>query len=343
MIDKHQLYIKRCIDLASKGENNVKSNPQVGACLVHNDRIIGEGYHEKYGEAHAEVNAIKSVPPEHRNLISEATLYISLEPCNHHGKTPPCVQAILDHNIKNVIISALDTNPKMRGKSIEILKENGVNVQVDILKTQGQELLKRFESNLKGIPSITLKFAQSKDYFIGKKEERTSISGSIANIYTHKLRSEHEGIMIGTNTAIIDNPSLTTRLYGGSHPLRIVLDQNERIPKSHQVFTDEHPTIFITTTESYNSLEKEAIIVTDWSLTTILSKVYEKGIHNVLVEGGRKLLQSIIKESLWDKGVVITSHHLQIKSGVRSPKLNGKIIQTINTDSDVIDTIIPTS
>ena len=344
MLDKSKAesYMQRCIHLAQKGKNGVKSNPHVGAVIVYNNKIIGEGYHMNYGSHHAEVQALNSVKKKDHSLLSQSTMYVSLEPCNHHGKTPPCVEAIIKSRLKNVVIGSKDPSPEMMGQSIEILRKNGINVMDDILSDQTDQLIRPFNANRKSIPYIIIKFAQSSDFYIAKSKERTQISNEQTSIFTHRLRSENEGILIGTNTAKIDNPSLSTRDYPGSNPLRFVLDRNETISKEIKLLTDELRTIVLTMTSSYNlnKENKEIICFNEWKLENILKAIYEKGVHSLLVEGGAKVIRWFVKEKFWHEAFIITSESLTINDGIRAPRIKGKLNKKYSFGSDSVAHIV---
>lgn len=330
--------MQRCIDLAKKGENHVKSNPHVGAVIVHKGSIIGEGYHKKYGRDHAEVDALKSVDPSDTHLLKDSTMYVSLEPCNHFGKTPPCVNAIIESGIKKVVIGSEDPSPSMKGKSVETLRESGVDVKMGILINQTNLLLRRFEANRNGLPVVVIKYAQSKDFFISKKDEQTAISGEGTSIFTHKLRALNEAIIIGTNTAIVDNPSLTTRNYPGNNPLRIVLDRHESIPKEHHLINDENPTLIFTLKENYivERDNKSVETLEDWDLEGLLRSIYQRGIHSVLVEGGAKVIKWFVKEGLWHDAFIVTSQETILNDGLKAPKLKGKLLKSWMIQKDQI-------
>ena len=220
----NEIYMHRAIELATLAKANVGANPNVGAVLVYKDRIIGEGFYEKFGEAHAEVNAINSVREEEKPFIADSTLFVTLEPCNFYGKTPACSEFILKNKIKNLVIGCEDPNPKIAGSSLSYLRQKGVHIMSGILESDCRALIAPFRTNiLFQRPYITIKFAQSKDFYLSKKGEQTWLSNSYSKLFSHKLRSENNAILIGTETAQIDDPELTNRLYSGNSPLRIVL------------------------------------------------------------------------------------------------------------------------
>lgn len=321
-----ETYMQRCFDLALLGAGSVAPNPMVGAVLVHNSRIIGEGYHEKYGEAHAEVNCLKSVSMKDRDLIKAATLYVSLEPCAHYGKTPPCSQLIIDHEIPKVVIGCSDPFAKVNGRGIAQLMEAGVEVVTGVLEDQAKELNKRFfVYHQHKRPFVILKWAETADHFIASLgSERLLISNEFSNRLVHRWRSEADGILVGTNTAIKDNPSLTNRLWKGKNPVRLLIDQNEKVPKESKLFDSEVTTVVFnqnrTATESqviYTQIDFNQDI-----LPQVLAYCYQYPLQSILVEGGAKLLQSFIEAGLWDEARIIQNETLKINTGLASPILS---------------------
>lgn len=289
--------MQRCFQLAKLGNGFVEPNPMVGAVLVYQDRIIGEGYHQKYGEAHAEVNCINSVKNEDKHLIYQSTIYVSLEPCSHFGKTPPCSDLIIENKIPKVVISIEDNFHLVNGKGIEKLKANNIKVITGILENEGKELLKHFlyfQQYKK--PFITLKYAQTNDGYIGIKDEEISISNSLAKRYVHQLRASHQGILVGKNTVIVDNPSLTVRHWNGKNPVRIIIGNENEFSKDLNIFNDEAETIFLSNND--NSKLK---------INEILNKIASKNIISVLVEGGANILQQFIDANAWNEAHIITS------------------------------------
>ena len=272
-----QKYMQRALELAAFGIGNVAPNPLVGCVIVHNDKIIGEGWHQKFGGPHAEVNAINSV--NNKQLLAESTLYVTLEPCNHHGKTPPCVDLILQYKIPNVVIATLDVNPIVSGKGVARLKENGVEVSFGILAQEAQFQNRRFITfHQKKRPYIILKWAQSADGFIDKKREigekgSFQISGKAAQIALHQWRSEEAGILVGKNTALIDNPKLNTRLWEGNNPVRIIIDTNLEVPRTHHIYDNSVRTLI------FNRLERGGLYILEDLLCTYLEDELQSGIE----------------------------------------------------------------
>lgn len=338
-MNEQQKYVQRCLQLAANGFGNVAPNPMVGCVIVHDDKIIGEGYHANYGEAHAEVNAINAV--KDKALLKDAALYVSLEPCSHFGKTPPCSDLIFESGIKKVIIACSDTNPIVAGKGIEKLKRAGVEVVTGVLENEARKLNKRFFTfHEKKRPYIILKWAQTADGFIDRKRtDSTELALQISNEHSkrlvHKWRSEEQAIMVGTNTARLDNPQLNARLVAGKNPLRIVLNKNAELPESLSLFDGSQSTVVFTSRkkDAKNNLEFITIDFEKIVLQQVMNVLFERQIQSVIVEGGSKLLQSLIDENLWDEARVFISETF-IGDGVSAPKLNAVPvnIEHIGTD-----------
>lgn len=336
----------RCLQLAALGIGSVAPNPMVGALLVHQYRIIGEGYHKKYGEAHAEPNCIASVKEEDKNLISRSTLYISLEPCVHFGKTPPCVDLILKHKIPNVIIGCRDPFEEVNGRGIEKLKNAGVEVEVGILERDCTELNKRFFTfHQKNRPYVILKWAQAANGTIGRENgERVFITNEFTNRLVHKWRSEEPAILIGTNTALTDNPELTTRLWEGNDPTRLVIDLGLRLPSTLKIFNAKSKTIVF---NKIKQEEKDNILFYkvpgQGSLVEqVVHALYDLKIQSIIVEGGTRLLQSFIDEGIWDEARIITNSDLVIEKGVYAPEFTlGKKIAEQQLLNDKIEIFKP--
>ena len=343
--------MQRCLQLAAMGAGMVAPNPMVGAVLVYNDRIIGEGYHQKYGEAHAEVNCINSVIEANKEFITKSTMYVSLEPCVHFGKTPPCTNLIIENKIANVVIGCRDSFAEVNGKGIEKLKAAGIHVTVGVLEKECCELNKRFFTfHKKQRPYIILKWAESSDGKIaplnppegGTLEhditKRLLISNDFTNRLVHKWRSEEAAILVGTNTALLDDPALTTRLWPGKNPVRLVIDKELKLPGSLKLLDGSDKTIVFTYLQkedheflSYHQLDKDENM-----LTQILSALYQKQIQSVIVEGGSILLQSFIDEDMWDEARVISNSQLTIGNGLVAPVLKNDILlseQKIKNDT----------
>jgi diaminohydroxyphosphoribosylaminopyrimidine deaminase/5-amino-6-(5-phosphoribosylamino)uracil reductase len=315
--------MSRCLQLAQLGAGNVAPNPMVGAVLVYNDLIIGEGFHQKYGEAHAEVNCIYSVGDESKPLIEKSTLYVSLEPCSHFGKTPPCSDLIIQQKIKKVVIGCRDIYEEVNGKGIERLRNAGIEVVTGILEKESKDLNKRFFTfHQKKRPYIILKWAQSVNAKIGSESERVLISNQYSNRLVHKWRSEEAAILVGKNTALKDDPALTTRLWKGNNPVRIVIDPKLELPSSLRIFNEEARTFVFNLLKNSSAENIEHIRLNKKKfLEEMLSSLYEKDIQSVIVEGGAKMLQSFIDHNLWDEARVITNLEMIIGEGIQAPEV----------------------
>ncbi|HNE27669.1 MAG TPA: bifunctional diaminohydroxyphosphoribosylaminopyrimidine deaminase/5-amino-6-(5-phosphoribosylamino)uracil reductase RibD [Saprospiraceae bacterium] len=318
----HAVFMRRCFDLARLGAGRVSPNPLVGAVLVYEGKIIGEGWHRRYGEAHAEVNAVQSVAPEHRALIPHATLYCSLEPCFHHGKTPPCVDLILRENIRKVVISCTDPNPLVAGQSVKKLTQAGVGVLTGILESEGKALNRPFFKWIRTRrPFVVLKWARSSDGFIGKKGERTPVSGLAALRLGHRWRAESDAILVGTTTALIDNPRLDTRLWPGPSPLRIAIDQRGKLPGTHHLLDDARPTWIVGQTRE-GTWQQTQFFPSDKGevIPRLLDRLAEANKAILLVEGGATTLQRFLDEGRWDE-IRILENKRRLGEGIREPAL----------------------
>lgn len=340
----NEKYMARCLQLAKRGLGQTKLNPLVGAVIVHEGRIIGEGFHKKFGGKHAEVNAVDSV--KDKSLLSKSTIYVSLEPCSHYGKTPPCTQLIVNHKIPKVVVAVLDPNPVVSGRGVNFLRDNGVDVSIGMLEDEARELNRVFFVNqIYKRPYVTLKWAESSDGFIDiiREDNRispTKLSNSITQCLSHKLRTENSGIMVGTNTALKDNPQLTARKWFGDNPVRVVIDRENKIPHSFSIFNDQSKTIVFTKNVSeINAYPHDNVIVKqiDFSGNTnnqILSCLYEEYINSLIIEGGAQLLTSFIEKKMWDEAFVEISDKKLI-TGIKSPAIEGEK-QEVKSYSDSI-------
>lgn len=309
-----------------------RPNPSVGAVIVHDNKIIAEGFTSNYGNNHAEVNAINAV--KDKSLLKGSTIYVTLEPCSHFGKTPPCANLIVKHNFKKVVIGTLDTNTLVAGKGVERLKNAGIKVIVGALEEECKIHHKRFFINQnKKRPYIILKWAESKDGFIAPnhKEEQQPvwISNEYSQQIVHKLRSKENAILVGTNTVIADNPKLNIRSWSGNNPVRVVLDKNLRLPKFLHVFDNSVKTIFITNKKSDATLKKKNIIFEqiDFQINVveqIIAVLQMHKIQSLIVEGGAKTLQAFIDENLWDEAIVFKGDH-ELKEGIKGPEFDAEL------------------
>ncbi|MDP4284688.1 MAG: bifunctional diaminohydroxyphosphoribosylaminopyrimidine deaminase/5-amino-6-(5-phosphoribosylamino)uracil reductase RibD [Bacteroidota bacterium] len=323
-------YMSRCIELAKLAAGQVAPNPMVGAVLVYEDKIIGEGYHKKYGEPHAEVNCINSVADENKALIEKSSLYVSLEPCSHYGKTPPCVDLIIKNNIKKVVIGCKDIYKEVAGKGLAKLQNAGTGVVLGVLENECKELNKRFFTFHQKIrPYIILKWAQSANGKTGSLDrKRILISNEYSNRIVHQWRSEEAAILVGTNTALKDNPALTTRLWEGNNPVRIVIDTENKLPSNLEIFNRDAQTIIFNFHK--NSIEnniRHIKLETSDFVEQLLNSLFENNIQSVLIEGGTKTLQSFIDSGLWDEARIIINQELIIENGLASPGLTNATLK----------------
>ena len=339
--------MQRCLQLALLGAGNVAPNPMVGAVLVHNNIIIGEGYHQQYGEAHAEVNCINSVASENKHLITGSTLYVSLEPCAHFGKTPPCADLIIAMKIPTVVVGCSDAYHEVNGKGITKLSNAGVEVITGVLEEKARAINKRFFTfHQLQRPCIILKWAASIDGKIAHSDfSGVQISNDFSNRMVHKWRSEEAAIMVATNTALYDNPSLTNRLWQGNQPLRVVIDKKLQLPATHQLFSGQAKTLIFNNIKSKvaDTVEYGKIDALQPALPQILHQLYQRNIQSILVEGGAILLQSFIDGNLWDEARIITNQKMRIGKGISAPVLNnGQLVHSNSMGNDIIDYYQPT-
>lgn len=323
-------YMRRAIQLARNGMIFASPNPMVGAVIVHEDKIIGEGFHRRCGEGHAEVNAVASVTqPE---LLPQSTIYVTLEPCSHYGKTPPCAKLIIDNKIPRVVIGTLDPFEKVSGRGVKMLQDAGIEVVHGILEEECRLINPHFiTAHTLQRPFITLKWAQSKDGFIdhirtSKTPTAALFSTPISSTFVHKLRATHDAIMVGSNTIIKDNPSLNCRLWDGNSPQKVILDRKGIVPSSANVFTtDPEYTIYFTSKKrnDISNIVNQMIINESTSLHTVMSILYQQGITSVLIEGGTDLLQNALDNNLWDILRIETApFYLGQKGAKKAPKIN---------------------
>lgn len=336
----HEKYINRCIQLAKNGLGSTYPNPMVGSVIVYDNKIIGEGWHQKTGEAHAEVNAIHQV--KENSLFKHATIYVSLEPCSHFGKTPPCSDLIIAMGIKKVVIGTIDPFAKVAGRGIQKLIAAGCDVVVGVLEKECQELNKRFFTfHQKKRPYLILKWAQTQNGFIApslqQEREPVWISNRYNKLLVHKWRSEEQAILVGTQTAIKDNPKLDTRLWMGKSPLRLVIDKNLRIPKESYLYNQKVKTIFFTEKEMGN-LENVEFKKLDFSqdiIPQLCDYLYDLGIQSLIIEGGGKTLEQFIALEYWDEAR-ITQNESEWKDGILAPLIEGEITKEIKLQDNLV-------
>jgi len=330
MINIHEYYMARCLEIAKSGLPAAMPNPSVGAVLVHNDTIIGEGFTSAYGGAHGEVNAFASV--KNKALIKDATLYVSLEPCSHYGKTPPCCDLVIVNQVKTVVIGMIDPYAAVAGNGIKRLQEAGVKVIVGVLEKECWEINKRFFTyHEKKRPYVILKWAETTNGFIAPlskaNKEPVWITNKFTRQWVHKLRSQEQAILVGTKTILEDNPKLNTRDYEGKSPVRIILDQHLKIDSTYAVLDNSVKTIIInaTLTKQDNNTYWETINFNESIVTQILDVLYKHKLQSVIIEGGSQTLQTFIDSNLWDEAFV-TKGEISFNSGLKAPiiKKNGE-------------------
>ena len=325
----HETYIKRCLFIAKLGLGKTRPNPMVGCVIVYKNEIIGEGFTSPYGGNHAEVNAIKSV--RDKSKLKSSTLYVTLEPCSHYGKTPPCSDLIVENKIPNVVIGCLDVNEKVAGKGVAKLKESGCNVIVGILEKECKNHHKRFFTfHIRKRPYIILKWAETLDGFIApeSKSERKPIwiTNELSRQLVHKWRTEEQAILVGKNTVIQDNPSLTARDWTGENPVRIVLDPDESLSKNLNVFNNEAKT-FVICEKDIDYSNKVAEQISDF--------LFKKNINSVIIEGGSQTLQTFLNSNLWDEARVFIGQK-EFKKGIKAPEFKGTLLSEHILNFDIL-------
>ncbi|KMQ58633.1 riboflavin biosynthesis protein RibD [Chryseobacterium angstadtii] len=336
-MNNDELYIKRCIELAQKALGKTYPNPLVGSVIVHNGKIIGEGYHHKAGENHAEINAINSV--ENKDLIPESTIYVSLEPCAHYGKTPPCALKIKELGFKKVVIGAMDSHDKVNGKGKKIIQDAGIEVVSGVLEEECIQLNKRFFTyHEKKRPYIILKWAESADGFLDKDFKPTAISNSLANQFVHQLRADEHAILVGTQTALNDNPSLTVRNAEGVNPVRILIDFDLKVPQDFKIYNDEAKTLVINSIKEGTENNIKFIRVGKENfLPDLMPALYKEQIQSVIIEGGSYTLQQFISAGIWDEAIVIKNENLKLENGTKAPVFQQNINETENLRDNTIN------
>lgn len=320
-----EIYMRRCIDLARNGQGFVAPNPMVGAVIVCDDQIIGEGYHRKFGEAHAEVNAIESV--HDKSLFSRSTIYVSLEPCSHQGKTPPCANLLVEMGFKKVVVGCKDPHSKVSGKGIERLKKAGIEVLTGVLEKECRELNKRFFTfHEKQRPYVVLKWAQSRDGYLDRPRPNNEkgihwITSLETKTLVHKWRSEEQSILVGRKTVQNDNPSLTVREFSGNNPTRIIIDSQLQISNELNIFSQEAPTIIFNRVKNEIQGSTEWIKIPETNTKLILEELYKRGILSVFVEGGSRTLQYFLIDNHWDEARVIVGKS-DFNEGIKAPTIS---------------------
>ena len=340
--------MKRCLELAKNGLGTTRPNPMVGSVIVYNDVIIGEGYTSPYGGSHAEVNAINSVSD--KTLLNKATLYVSLEPCNHFGKTPPCSDLIVRHKIPKVVVGCVDPFDKVAGKGIEKLKNSGCEVIVGVLEEECIEVNKRFFTfHTKKRPYIILKWAETSDGFIDiirtVENKEVAKPNWITNLYSrqlvHKWRAEEQAVLVGTNTALNDNPKLNVRHWAGKNPVRLVLDRNLKIPTTYHLYDGSVKTLILTEKEQQatdKNLIYEQVDFSDKLPEQICTLLYKHTIQSVLIEGGSQTLQTFIDAKLWDEARIFVGD-VMFEKGIKAPVIKGEEVCGKTIQSDILKII----
>ncbi|MBE6340845.1 MAG: bifunctional diaminohydroxyphosphoribosylaminopyrimidine deaminase/5-amino-6-(5-phosphoribosylamino)uracil reductase RibD [Bacteroidales bacterium] len=317
-MSQHEIYMQRCLQLAMSAEGLTYPNPMVGCVIVHEGKIIGEGYHRKAGEGHAEVNAIASV--RNKELLKNSTLYVSLEPCSHYGKTPPCSKLIIEMGIPKVVVGCIDSFSAVSGRGISMLRNAGIEVTVGILEKECRYLNRRFFTfNEKRRPYVILKWAESSDGFIGKVGQAVWLTNEACKRLVHKQRTTEPAILIGANTAINDNPSLTARLFAGNNPTRFVVDPHLRTSDLLNIMNDDNRTIILNSQKDEDCGNVKYVYV-DFNngVNAILSAIYNEGAQSVIIEGGTKTLQPFIDANIWDEAYIYKSQ-ISLNDGIKAP------------------------
>ena len=326
-------YMKRALQLAKNGLGSVSPNPMVGCVIVHKNQVIGEGFTSPYGEPHAEVNAIRSV--KDHSLFPESIVYVTLEPCAHHGKTPPCADLLVGKGVKRVVIACRDPFDQVNGKGIDRLEAGGVEVEVGMLQKEAEESNIRFLTAVqKKRPFVILKWAQTQDGFVARENfDSKWISSKYSRQLVHKWRAEEDAILIGKNTAIHDNPSLTVREWDGKNPTRVLLDSNLEVSKTHNLFNKDAPTLVLNSLKEEKSGNIEWIKIAMNNPWSVLGKLNERRVQSVIIEGGAQVLNSFINENCWDKARIFISENAFTK-GIKAPQIEGSLIneETIFTE-----------
>jgi len=349
-----EIFMRRCIELAKCGFGTASPNPMVGAVIVCDGKIIGEGWHRKCGEAHAEVNAVNSVAD--KSLLKKSTIYVSLEPCAHVGRTPACADMLIREGIPNIVVGSIDPFEKVAGKGVEKLKNAGRNVKIGVLRDECDWLNRRFFTfHTKRRPYVILKWAQTADGFIDniRNDRQTpplKITDRHFSTLVHKWRTEEDAILVGTRTALLDNPQLTARLWSGRNPVRVCIDREMEIPTSSKIFDNQAKTIVITSS-SLNNIEPTLRLrsgsgsnilfcpanFNDSLVPQILDILYRNEIQSVIVEGGAQTLNSFISLGLWDEARVFTNSSLTIGNGIKAPEFHCKCTKSVANDGISLD------
>jgi len=333
----NHMFMSRALELAELGRGAVSPNPMVGCVIVHEGKIIGEGYHRAYGGPHAEVHAVNSVT-DHQ-LLKNATVYVTLEPCAHWGKTPPCADLLVEKGLKKVVIAAFDSNPLVGGKGIQILRNAGIEVETGILEKEARRQNRRFFTQIeKQRPYVILKWAQTQDGFVARNDFSSKwISGAQSRQLVHRWRAEEDAILVGKNTALHDNPRLDVRDWVGKNPIRVVLDVKLELPESLHLFDQSIPTLCYNSrnTEIRENLEFVKL-AKDFSVSAILCDLHSRKVQSLIVEGGSRVLNQFISSGLWDEARVFTSK-TRFEAGIAAPTLNQNPTETLTIGEDLLN------
>ena len=338
-MNEDTLYMQRCLDLAMLGAGSVSPNPLVGAVIVSNGNVIGEGYHPGFGQPHAEVLAVEqAIRSGQESHLKGATLYVNLEPCAHQGKTPPCTDLIIRHGFTRVVIGCGDPNALVNGSGIRKLDEAGIATE-SCLQAESRFLNRRFFAwHTLGRPYVLLKFAQSSNGFMSAASAtERKISNELSDVWVHKWRSEEDAILIGTRTAESDNPHLTVRHWQGKNPLRVIIDRRLRLSPELNIFDRSTPTLIFNEVKNSMSddLQFEKMDFGNSLPAEVLSRLYERNVLSVMLEGGPHLLGQFISAGLWDEARIITSEKI-ITGGIRSPEISGNVRNRLTLRDDTI-------
>lgn len=335
-----QQFMQRALELAQLGQGHVSPNPMVGCVIVYEGKIIGEGYHRSYGGPHAEVNAVNSVHDQ--SLLSKSTVYVTLEPCSHFGKTPPCADLLVRHQVKKVIICNEDPNPLVAGKGIQKLRNAGIPVETGLLKEKGLFLNRRFFTSFEQKrPYVILKWAQTADGLVARKNYDSKwISNARSRQLVHKMRAEEDAILVGKNTAHFDNPALTVRDWYGRNPVRIVLDKSRTLDSELNLFDGEVETLCFTSVSQPNSSKFTCVVQEEITPASILSELHERKIQSLIVEGGSTTLQQFIDAGYWDEARIFTSETL-FGEGIAAPVISGGVQETLDVQGDTLQIRFP--
>jgi diaminohydroxyphosphoribosylaminopyrimidine deaminase/5-amino-6-(5-phosphoribosylamino)uracil reductase len=345
---EHHLYMQRAIELARLGAGEVSPNPMVGAVIVHNDSIIGEGYHERYGQAHAEVNAVKDALSKHPNaeaLLLQSTIYVTLEPCAHYGKTPPCADLIIKHHIPKVVVGCRDPFDQVNGKGIEKLLAAGVEVVLGVMESECLDLNKRFFTRVqKQRPYIILKWAQTEDGFFAPGDgSQFWITGEASKRLVHQWRGEEDAVLVGKHTALADNPQLNVRYGSGKSPKRVVIDRNLELPGHLHLFDQSVETFVFNAIKTDVDGKVKYIALEDFDNFVpqyILFQLYLQDVQSIIIEGGAKTLETFISAGLWDEARIFAGK-ITLQDGIKSPVIHGDIISTYTVGDDTLTIMKP--